>query len=174
LFFIYSLNSGQGHLKFDASGVSTKYARVAAMSSNVKSASTQNEIAIIHTGIKNYWRINTNVEFHFVEHVSYDVIEIIAYKPDTEEEAPRLYLSFSKVLGKCSQEDILTRLNTRREDHIRKKIPIVNEELEAFAKHAAISQYILARVVVDPMCMQPDVPFMVNFAPIMGKYYEGL
>lgn len=148
-----------------------KHSRVTTMSTKSSDANiaAADKTNVIHTGIKNYWRINTNVEFHFIEQSKYDVIEIIAYKAESEEEAPRLYLSYSRVLGKCSEEDILTRLNTRREDYIRKKIPIVNEELETFAKHAAIAQYILARVVVDPDCMHPHVPFAIKFVPIMGK-----
>lgn len=170
MFQRFTLSSGQGHLKYDTIAVSTKHARVAALSPSIKmSSGDPTKSVVIHTGVKNYWRINTNVEFHFIEQPAYDVIEVIAYKAETEEEAPRLYLSYSRVLSKCSEEDILTRLNTRREDHIRKKIPIVNEELETFAKHAAITQYILARVVVDPDCLNPEVPFMVKFVPILGN-----
>ena len=50
------------------------------------------------------------------------------------------------------------------------KIPIQTEELETFARHAAVSQYILARVIVDPECLQAAQPFRVKIMPILGTY----
>jgi hypothetical protein len=167
-----SHENGQPFIKFDAYGASVKQSRVNTLSSAFSSGQPSKvETMVIHTGIKNYWRINTNVEFHFIEQMKYDVIEIIAYKAETEEEAPRSYLNYSKVLGKCSQEDILTRLNNRREDFIRKKVditPLVSEELELLAKHAAIAQYILARLVVD----SEVAAFRIKFVAAMGDVYD--
>jgi hypothetical protein len=59
---------------------------------------------VLFEGTKTFWKTKNSVNLTIVEHHGHDVIEVIAYEPTLQVEAPRLYLEIGRIIPFLEQE----------------------------------------------------------------------
>jgi hypothetical protein len=59
---------------------------------------------VLFEGTKTFWKTKNSVNLTIVEHHGHDVIEVIAYEPTLQAEAPRLYLEIGRIIPFLEQE----------------------------------------------------------------------
>ena len=62
--------------------------------------------SVIFQGPKSFWKTKNTIEIIFVEHESFDVIEIIAYEQIFSKEAPRLFVNNSILISKLDSNGV--------------------------------------------------------------------
>ncbi len=107
--------------------------------------------ALIYEGSKTFWKTRTALELSIIHHFDHDCVEIVAFHPTFEVEAPRLYLSFSQVIHKTHfQDELHLNVDKEKELSIRRRKYFDLEEVERKIYHESVVQYILARINVVP------------------------
>jgi hypothetical protein len=53
---------------------------------------------VLFQGIKTFWKTKNSVNLTILEHHGHDVIEVVAYEPTLQVEAPRLYLEIERII----------------------------------------------------------------------------
>jgi hypothetical protein len=59
---------------------------------------------VLFEGTKTFWKTKNSVNLTIVEHHGHDVIEVVAYEPTLQVEAPRLYLEIGCIISFLEQE----------------------------------------------------------------------
>ena len=120
----------------------------------------------LYTGSKNYWRLRTNVDFHMLEHVHEDVVEVICFHPVLHLEAPRIFLSISKYTQSLEPSKLEEMLTAKREELSRKRSRLPANELMHAVIRESIVQFILTRaqVVLDTA----EQSFTLLMVPLAG------
>jgi hypothetical protein len=59
---------------------------------------------VLFVGTKTYWKTKNSINLTMVEHRGHDVIEVVAYEPAMQVEAPRLYLEIGRIIPFLDQE----------------------------------------------------------------------
>jgi hypothetical protein len=59
---------------------------------------------VLFEGTKTFWKTKNSVNLTIVEHHGHDVIEVVAYEPTLQVEAPRLYLEIGRIIPFLEQE----------------------------------------------------------------------
>jgi hypothetical protein len=54
---------------------------------------------VLFVGTKTFWKTKNSVNLTIVEHHGHDVIEVVAYEPTLQVEAPRLYLEIGRIIS---------------------------------------------------------------------------
>jgi hypothetical protein len=66
---------------------------------------------VLFEGTKTFWKTRNSVNVTIVEHHGHDVVEVVAYEPTLQVEAPRLYLEIGRVISFLEQETELLEEN---------------------------------------------------------------
>jgi hypothetical protein len=66
---------------------------------------------VLFVGTKTFWKTRNSVNVTIVEHHGHDVVEVVAYEPTLQVEAPRLYLEIGRVISFLEQETELLEEN---------------------------------------------------------------
>jgi hypothetical protein len=66
---------------------------------------------VLFEGTKTFWKTRSSVNVTIVEHHGHDVVEVVAYEPTLQVEAPRLYLEIGRVISFLEQETELLEEN---------------------------------------------------------------
>ena len=68
-----------------------------------------------YSGLKNFWRTGTVVEFKLIDHKDFNVIELVLKITAKAVEAPRFYFSTQKLYSKFKIEDIKERMRVKKD-----------------------------------------------------------
>lgn len=112
------------------------------------------KITIVFDGSITLWRTGSHLDILVVYHEPLDCMEIIVYEPSLDKEAPRVYVSASKLFSHINKEDLQKKLNTRKELSIRQKIDIDLTLEQRRCELEFASNYIVSRVVVDALAKE--------------------
>lgn len=110
-----------------------------------KSSPPENQF---YEGHKFYWKQRLNVDLNFLHHKENKTYEIVAYDSEKGVELPSLFLVEDKLIRLTQQEVDDHVAKTKQEiarDRFKKAPP--DEEIILKSRNAAITQYILARLV---------------------------
>ncbi len=103
---------------------------------------------MFYEGSKAFWKSKVNLEIKIIEHKSLDCFELIAYDPDLDQEAPRIYLSSALVSSKINQHDFHEKVSAEKEAMIRKKKTFDINAMSKQITHDMIVKYILCRISI--------------------------
>lgn len=101
---------------------------------------------VLKQGTKKFWKTKTSIEVLLVEHKELDILEIVCFDPITSQEAPRIYLLYSKLLPLISEEEIQYRLFELQEPILQRRGVIDNEALLKIVWNDAVYDYIDERL----------------------------
>jgi hypothetical protein len=59
---------------------------------------------VLFEGTKTFWKTKNSVTLTIIEHHGHDVVEVVAYEPALQVEAPRLYLEIGRIIPFLDQE----------------------------------------------------------------------
>jgi hypothetical protein len=59
---------------------------------------------VLFEGTKTFWKTKNSVNLTIIEHHGHDVVEVVAYEPALQVEAPRLYLEIGRIIPFLDQE----------------------------------------------------------------------
>ena len=106
--------------------------------------SSSQDLEIIHQGVKFYWRTRNTIDITVVEHAQQNAIEVIAYEPAFDYEAPRIYLDAKILLSKIDHDEIESKLSFAK----RNNVPITAKMLATLTMKGK-SDYILNRLSIS-------------------------
>ena len=102
--------------------------------------SNHNHKDVIYQGVKCYWGTRNAIDVTIVEHhAKFNVVEVIAYEPVFDYEAPRIYLDTTILCSKINH------------DEIHAKLSVANGCTETLAALVNKSKalYILSRLIIS-------------------------
>lgn len=98
---------------------------------------------VIYQGSKYFWKTRNTIDVAVVKHGNGNVVEIIAYEPSLDVEAPRIYMD-SKVLStKLDQEAIAAKMSLAKQSNV----PHTEQFVDG-VMNGAISDFILCRLFI--------------------------
>ena len=101
------------------------------------------ETTVVYQGSKYFWKTRNTIDVILVKHKIENVIEVIAYEPALDVEAPRLYMD-SKILSfKLDQEAIAAKMSLAKQNNV----PHTEQFVEGIV-NGAISEFILNRLFI--------------------------
>lgn len=110
------------------------------------------EIIRIGGDSKTFWRLKMNVDIDIFYHKTKNCIEIVAFHPDTNSEAPRIYVDYDIVASKITEDQIEMKLSVVKEQRIRARSALTSEEVLVERQkilYGLIYAYLLSRINVS-------------------------
>ncbi len=99
--------------------------------------------AVIYQGSKYFWKTRNSIDVIVVSHKIEQVIEVIAYEPGLDVEAPRVYLNSKVLLSKLDQEAINAKMSLAKQNNV----PHTDQFIEG-VMNGATSVFILNRLFI--------------------------
>jgi hypothetical protein len=107
-----------------------------------------NSTVVLLEGSKCYWKTRNTLDIIVVEHTRLDILEVIAYEPSFDAEAPRLYLNNKVVRSRVDTKVIDRYLRSAKIAAQQSgKVPDVAASVKT-AEGRARAEYILARLFI--------------------------
>jgi PAS domain S-box-containing protein len=104
---------------------------------------------LIYKGRKYYWQAKVNLHIHIIEHLTADVLEIVAYHTKNFQEAEHVYISASYLYNKVDEEAARDKIESVREEFRRmKQNPPEYLVILEWIKKNFIANYILEHLTV--------------------------
>ena len=82
----------------------------------------KDKIDILFEGSKHYWRTRTMIDIIVAHHIYHNCIEIIAYNPQVDVEANRIYINYENLLRNLNHSYFEEKLSEEIELLIRQKV----------------------------------------------------
>lgn len=139
-------NDGGVSLHTSPKGSSVSSKGVLSTDSKKASYTSSEDVKVIYEGSKSLWRQRINFDVFIVNHKLFKVIEVICFNPTADIEAPRIYLSPSKLKSKLDTSDIEDKVMSRKEFLIRQKKPIIYDDLMQEVVEDQIVLYITSKL----------------------------
>ena len=102
---------------------------------------------VLFDGSKSFWRERTALDILIVQHSSNNCLEVIAYNPENDLEAPRLYLNKSFVVTKFNTDDYEERLKLAKEPYLRRNVDFDVDKLKNCIDNEMATAWILERII---------------------------
>lgn len=106
---------------------------------------------VLYEGSKCFWRTRNTLDVTIVEHEDFAVVEVLAYDPGLDAEAPRLYLDDINLRSKVDATFIDRFVRLEKEKAMRKKITPDSRAYHQKAVDQARVDYILDRLFVKSL-----------------------
>lgn len=87
------------------------------------------KINILFEGTKNFWRTRTMIDIIIAHHTYFNIIEIIAYNPEIDVEANRIYIDYENLVKNLSKIYYIEKLSQETEILVRQKINFCKKEV---------------------------------------------
>jgi hypothetical protein len=100
-------------------------------------------VSVVYDGTKFYWRTRNTIDVCIVQHTPVGVLEVIAYDPSFNAEAPRIYIDLKVFTSKISQTEIDSKLSFAK----RNNVPLT-EKFVRGVHDTMYSEFILNRLVL--------------------------
>lgn len=104
---------------------------------------------VIFDGPKCFWKTKHTLDVIIIEHVGFNVIEVVAYDPVSDVEAPRLYLDDRNLRSKIDVVYVEKCIHYEKEIALRRKQAPDIQAYRSRAVDQARVDYILNRLVVE-------------------------
>lgn len=105
------------------------------------------DVLTLFVGSKNFWRLRTNVDFHIVEHLKLQCIEVICFHPVLHLET-RLYFPTMSIISSLNQDKLEEILREKREELTRRREMKTAEEL-LYNDRLMMVDFILSRSLLE-------------------------
>ena len=103
----------------------------------------QGGTVIVYQGSKYFWKTRNTIDVILVKHKIENVLEVIAYEPALDVEAPRLYLDSKMLDSKLDQEAIAAKMSLAKQNNV----PHTEQIVQSLG-NCAISEFILNRLFI--------------------------
>ncbi len=112
--------------------------------------------SVIYQGSKYFWKTRNSIDVIVVSHKIEQVIEVIAYEPGLDVEAPRIYLDSKGLLCKLDQEAINAKMSLAKQNNV----PHTDQFIEG-VMNGATSAFILNRLFIK-QCSKEERIFEIK------------
>lgn len=130
------------------------------------------ECEILFHGFQTFWKTRISLELAIVHHKRPGVVEVIAYDPHVQQEAPRLYLNTDLIEKKFNKSVMQTNLADEREKCTRHRTEFDEHAANATIEREMLKEYVLSRLQMKStdsnwyMVIQPS--FTDGIDPLTG------
>jgi hypothetical protein len=108
-----------------------------------------NEVEIVFEGSLSLWRAATNLDIIIIRYDTHNCLEIIAYDPFMNQEAPRMYVNLSAVVAKIDTNEFDATVLTIKEPLLKKHEDFNVAEVERKTWNILVSKYITTRIALN-------------------------
>jgi len=121
---------------------------------------------LIFQGSKFFWRTRNTVDVTIVEHLSYNVTEVVCYEPSIDVEAcTRVYLDTVALKKRVDHAQIEEKMSFAK----RNNVPLTEKFVDDVI-HQATADYILNRLYQTELSISAkkfDISFQLNFRDVV-------
>jgi hypothetical protein len=100
-------------------------------------------VSVVYDGTKFYWRTRNKIDVCIAEHKTAGVLEVIAYDPSFNAEAPRIYIDRSILSLKINNAEIESKLSFAK----RNNVPLTDKFVRG-VHDTVYSEFIMNRLVL--------------------------
>ena len=109
----------------------------------------KDSVSILFQGTKHYWRTRTMIDIIIAHHQHHRCIEVVAYNPEVDVEASRLYIDYDNLVRNLNHNDCDEKLAMEIELMVRQKVNFSRKD-------------IACRVVNDIICNNIQSQLMIH------------
>lgn len=106
-------------------------------------------VTICFNDFKNYWKPHVTLDVVLAYHEEFSCLELVAYYPEANLEAPRLYLAIKPILNQINAADIEWRVAEKKEHLLRTKHRCEEEDVVKEVTLGLVSAYVLSRLAFE-------------------------
>lgn len=107
------------------------------------------KIFVIFEGSISLWRTKTNLDLIIVYHELYSCLELVAYEPISEQEAPRVYIDVPVLISHLNPDELDQCLEGKKDSYIKKQRVFDFNQILREAYYELSSKYVESRISVD-------------------------
>lgn len=121
------------------------------------------KLHIIFDGSISLWRSRTNLDLLIIHHEKHSCIEVVAYNPEVDQEAPRLYLDSRVLFATFDEHEIQGKVEEITEQLIRNKNDFDPSQVRIDSMYSLAYSYVKSRLSVEssPSTSTKTVPFTI-------------
>lgn len=106
------------------------------------------QIDILYEGTKNYWRTRTMIDIIIAHHIYHHSIEIIAYSPELDMEANRIYIDYENLIKNLNKSYVEDKLSEEIEILLRQKIKYCRKDVVTKVNNSIIANNIQCQLEI--------------------------